>query len=112
MPVMMRSTAQTAGEATENAVVNAGDNLAAAGGGVVDGAQTGAAVVAGAAVNGAEAVANGANKIAEGATAVASGANAVEAGAENVAADAANNENVDLQADPAVKEAVDEDQDY
>ena len=93
--------------------MNAGDNLAAAGEDVVDGAQTGAAVVAGAAVNGAEAVANGANKIAEeGATAVASGANAVEAGAENVATDAANNENVDLQADPAVKEAVDEDQNY
>lgn len=112
----------------ESAAESAGDDIAAntdaaateaeiaaqnAGAELADGAQTAGAVAAGAVVNTGEAIANGANKAVEGtASAVADGANSVANGASDVAANASNNQNTDLQADPAVKEAVDEDQKY
>jgi hypothetical protein len=78
-----------------------------------DGAKTAAAVTAGAAVNAGEAIADGTNAAVEGtASAVADGANAVADGAQNVAADAASKGKTDLEAAPAVEEAVAEDQKY
>lgn len=77
----------------------------------IDNAQTAGAVATGAVVNAGEAIAEGANSAVEGtATAVSEGATAVAEGSKDVA----NNttDNVDLQANPEVVEAVDEDQQY
>lgn len=90
----------------EVAAQNTGEELA-------DGAQTAGAVAAGAVVNTGEAIADGANKAVEGtAEAVAKGADSVAEGATDVAANADEKQNTDLQADPAVKDTVAEDQNY
>ena len=100
---IVNNTQDVAAEA-DAAAQNAAANVA-------DGAQTAGAVAAGTAVNAGEAVANGANSVVEGtASAVSDGAATVADGAANVAN--STNDNVDLQADPAVEAAVSEDQQY
>ncbi|WP_201527893.1 hypothetical protein [Psychrobacter frigidicola] len=90
----------------EIAAQNSGEDLA-------DGARTAGAVAAGAVVNTGEAIADGANTVVEGtADAVAKGASSVADGASDVAANASAKPDTDLQADPAIKEAVSADQQY
>lgn len=101
---------ETAAESAGNDIANATENAAADAG---DAAQTGAAVASGAAVNAGEAIADGANSAVEATgNAVSDGANAVAEGAQDMADNAAAKGDTDLQADPAVVEAVDEDQQY